>query len=432
MGTTHDGSRSPLASRWTYYVATLMVGWRSVPLDEWEDSEMASAKLGIPPRESIESGVPISVSRVIRGEVQYALVLGDSQEILRRIPNSSIDCMVTSPPYWKQREYSIDEDKIGFLIGQEDRPEAYVSRLVETFREAKRVLKPTGSLWLNIGDKYHGKNLLGLPWRVAIALQTDGWILRNDVIWEKLKGTESVKNRLRHTYEHIFHFVKSEVYYYDADSIRIKPRRGSTILNGKPTSATGVSGTRYRQQIQASTHLSPRERIAAIEALDVAIQEMREHKIVDFRMTIRGQQRILHSDRGSVSGRAKELEARGYFILKSPSKGFIPSDIWRIVPEDEGRTDNHYAVFPSDLLRIPILATCPPGGVVLDPFSGQGSTLVAAVTHDRHGIGIDLSKNYLTDADKRLRLLRSASGPEGCGNRSRESAPKPRSPRACA
>ena len=131
---------------------------------------------------------------------------------------------------------------------------------------------------------------------------------------------------------------------------------------------------------------------------------MRRGEVVDFRMTIRGEQRTYHSENKKVSGRAKELNEKGYFIMKMRKTGFLPSDIWRIVPEDTWRKDTHCAVFPEELLRTPILSTCPLGGIVLDPFSGTGSTVKAAVDLGRRGIGIDLSKLYSRIAIDRLTI----------------------------
>jgi DNA modification methylase len=345
-----------------------------------------------------------AISDVIEGKSQYALLLGDNQSLLSIFPGSSVDCVITSPPYWQMREYEVGESSRGLVIGNEDTPEEYTSNLLNTFRQVRRVLKPTGSLWLNIGDKFVNKNLMGMPWRVALALQSDGWILRNDVIWEKMKGSQPVTDRFRNSYEHFFHFVRNRKYYFCSDAIlsqhRLKPRIGenSTI------SATGVSGKKYRSQIAASTALSASEKRAALKALEEVLQQIRNGEVVDFRMTIRGVQRTYHSNRNSVSGRAKELEQKGFFILKSKSKGYIPSDIWRIAPEDDvkDRTEAHYAVFPPELLEIPIKATCPPEGIVLDPFGGIGSTVVATIKLNRRGISIDISEEYVRLAKKRL------------------------------
>ncbi len=346
-------------------------------------------------------------NEVYSGEASLSLLCGSTHAEMQRLPNASIDCIITSPPYWKQREYEVGEEHSEFEIGNEDSPNDYVTKLVDVFHEAKRVLKPSGSLWLNIGDKYHNKNLMGMPWRVALAMQDEGWILRNDIIWDQMKGTQSPKDRLRDVYEHIFHFVKSPKYYYDSDSIRIKPEKLPTINGNGIVSATGVSGVKYKQQILTSTVLSETEKQNALTALEHTLEHLRNGELVDFRMTIRGAQRTYHGENGNISGRAKELEDRGFFIMKSSAKGYIPSDIWRIVPEDKWRKDTHCAVFPEELLINPIMATCPPSGIVLDPFIGTGSTAVAAFRLGRKSIGIDLSETYLATANKRIESIAS-------------------------
>ena len=217
-----------------------------------------------------------------------------------------------------------------------------------------------------------------------------------------MKGTQSARDRLRDIYEHVFHFVKQRKYYYAADEIRIPPPVRARNRGGTMVSATGVSGKKYLKQIEESSELSEEERMAAFQALEDAIDEMRRGEIVDFRMTVRGYQRTFHSDNGNVSGRAKELESKGYFILKMRSNGHLPSDIWRIVPEDKWRGDAHYAVFPEELLINPIKATCPPGGIVLDPFCGTGSAACAALRLGRRAIGIDISEHYLQIAESRV------------------------------
>lgn len=298
------------------------------------------------------------------------------------------------------RIYDNEEDE--HEIGNEEKFSQYVANLTEVFNEASRVLKKDGSLWLNLGDKYVGKSLLGMPWRVAISLMDNGWILRNDVIWHQMKGTQSVKDRLRDSYEHFFHFVKSKKYYYDADSIRIKPSKMPTIKDGEAISSTGVSGKKYRRLIDESTELTEQEKINAKNALDEVLAEIRFGTVNDFRMTIRGAQRAWHSDNAKISGRAKELANKGYYIMKIYAKGHLPSDVWNIVTEDTWRTDSHCAVYPEELLKIPILATCPNGGIVLDPFSGTGTTVSAAIKLGRRGVGIDLSPKYVEISTERL------------------------------
>lgn len=331
---------------------------------------------------------------------KYKLIQGDCLSVLREMDKESVNCVITSPPYWGMRAYDNEDDSRE--IGNENTFEQYVSNLTVIFEEARRVLKDDGSLWLNLGDKYVDKALLGMPWRVAISLMNNGWIMRNDVIWHQLKGTQSCKDRLRDSYEHVFHFVKSKKYYYNADAILIKPSKLPTISNSNTVSSTGVSGKKYRRLILESTYLTEQEKINALKALDDTLAEIRAGLVNDFRMTIRGAQRAWHSDDTKISGRAKELVNRGFYIMKIHAKGHLPSDVWNIVTEDTWRKDSHCAVYPEELLRIPILATCPENGIVLDPFNGTGTTVVASLKFGRCAIGIDLSPTYIKTAQERI------------------------------
>lgn len=339
---------------------------------------------------------------VVDNKLRYCFEVGDSADILKSVPSNSVDCVITSPPYWQQRVYEDYDGEISNIIGSEETPEEYVESLMTVIREIKRVLKPTGTFWLNIGDKFWKKCLMGMPWRVALAMQNEGWILRSDIIWDEMKGTQSCRDRFRDIYEHVFQFVKGNKYYFNADAVRIAPEKDAYEKDGEITSATGVTGKKYFSQINNSTVLTQREKQNALNALNETLDEMRRGEVVDFRMTIRGEQRIYHSESTKISGRAKELHDKGYYIMKMRKKGFLPSNIWRIVPEDTWRKDAHCAVFPEELLRIPILSTCPEDGLVLDPFSGTGSTVDAAVKLGRRGIGIDLSRQYTEIAEKRL------------------------------
>lgn len=344
--------------------------------------------------------------RIIDGVDRFEFATGDSKEILKSVPDNSIDCIITSPPYWQQRIYQDYEGELNNILGSENEPQEYIDNLMSIIDEVHRILKPTGSFWLNLGDKFHKKNLMGMPWRVAIAMQDRGWTLRSDIIWDQMKGTQSAKDRFRDIYEHVFHFVKSaKGYYFDTDSIRIIPDKKPYELNGQITSATGVSGKTYFKKIEETTFLTQEEKEDARAALNETLEEMKNGEIVDFRMTIRGAQRSYHSGNTKISGRAKELADKGFYIIKMRAKGFIPSNIWRIVPEDKWRTDVHCAVFPEELLQTPIIATCPVDGIVLDPFSGTGSTVSAAVKLNRRGIGIDISKQYTELAENTLKLI---------------------------
>lgn len=322
---------------------------------------------------------------------------GDSAEVLSSLPSASVDFAMTSPPYWGKRVYAEHG------IGLEDNYREYIASMLVVTGELHRVLKPTGSFWLNVGDSYLDKRLLMIPWRLAIAMADEqGWILRNDVVWHKVKGgPDNASDKLRNVHEPLFHFVKeARGYFYDADAIR-KPPGQSKIVNGSVVSATGVTGVRYKRQIELSTCLAEEEKAAAFAALGAILGSVRAGEIADFRMIIRGQQRTTHSDSERVSGRAKELRDRGFYFLKYHPGGSKPSDVWDIMPEDTQKRKEHFAPYPEDLCRIPILATCPAGGIVLDPFCGTGTTNAVAGMLGRKSMGIDLSRDYLVEAVRR-------------------------------
>ena len=337
------------------------------------------------------------VSEYIRTESQFPLfVQGDSLDVLRSISDNSIDCCVTSPPYWQKRQYENGG------IGLEESPQEYINSLFNIIKEVKRVLKPSGSFWLNIGDSYQNKSLLGIPWRIALMMIDDGWILRNNVIWNKHKGGMNPnKARFGSIFEDFFFFVKSEKYYFDADAVRSKPRQ-TKVKNGSVVSATGVSGIRYKRQIELSTSLSDEEKKIASEQLEQVLNRIRRGEISDFRMVIRNEQRTTHSDSTKLSGRAKELKDKGFYFLFYNPKGTMPGDVWDIMPEDTQRRKMHFAPYPEELCVIPIKSTCPQNGVVLDPFSGTGTTMKVAYELGRKSIGIDLSNEYIKLAKQRI------------------------------
>lgn len=325
-------------------------------------------------------------------------LVGDCLEYLKSFPADSIDCIITSPPYWGQRDYANGG------IGLEDKPEDFIKNLLEIVNELKRVLKPTGSFWFNIGDTYNNKSLQGIPWRVALKMiDEQNWVLRNSVIWNKHKGgLHSSSDRLRNVHENFFHFVKkAKGYFYDANAIRTKPRE-ATVKNGSVVSATGVSGIRYKRQIELSTSLSDTEKVNALTQLNNVLLRISNSEISDFRMIIRNQQRTTHSDSVKVSGRAKELKEKGFYFLMYHPNGTLPNDVWDIIPEDTQKREKHFAAFPEDLCRIPILATCPENGIVLDPFCGTGTANKVALHFNRKSIGIDLSQEYIELAQNRI------------------------------
>jgi len=328
-------------------------------------------------------------------------MLGDALSILEQIPDESIDFCMTSPPYWNKRQYHSGG------IGLEEDYHDYITHLLQIFVHIKRVLKPTGSFWLVIGDSYLNKLLVGIPWRLALRLTDEqGWILRNSVVWNKVKGgLDNTQDRLGNVHEDVFHFVKQpNDYYYNADAIRSTPRQAK-VVNGAIVSATGVSGVRYKRQIELSTTLTNEEKIKALKALNTTLDRIGKGEIADFRMIIRGQQRTTHSNSERVSGRARELQEKGFYFLFYHPKGSKPGDVWDILPEDTQKRLMHFAPYPEDLCKIPILATCPPNGIVLDPFCGTGTTMYFAQLLERKSVGIDICDDYLQLAEERCNRL---------------------------
>jgi len=321
---------------------------------------------------------------------------GDALEVLKEIPDESIDCCITSPPYWNKRQYANGG------IGLESTFTEYVEQLLRVFREVRRILKPTGSFWLNIGDSYYKKSLLNIPWRVSIRLTDEGWILRNTVIWNKVKGgLDNTNDRLRNIYEPLFHFVKQDKdYYYDVDSVRNSPKNVK-VVNGAVVSATGVTGVRYKRKIELSTELTQEQKKNAYDELEKILRQVQKGEVADFRMIVKGAQRTTHSDSERVSGRAKELRDKGFYFLKYNPNGSKPNDVWDIIPEDtQGRT-SHFAPYPEDLCKTPIVLTCPRNGIVLDPFVGTGTSCLVAKKNGRKSVGVDIAEEYLAIARER-------------------------------
>lgn len=340
----------------------------------------------------------MDIDSYITGQISRPLLLcGDSLDVLKKVPANSIDMVITSPPYWGKREYENGG------VGLEKKYDEYINSLLQIIVEIKRILKSTGSFWLNIGDSYHNKSLLGIPWRIAIKMiDEQGWILRNEVIWNKVKGgLDNSVDKLGNVHEPLFHFVKQQKYYYNVDAIRSTPQK-SSVRNGSIVSATGVSGIRYKRQIELSTSLSDKEKKNALKELDQMLKNIQQGLIADFRMIIKGQQRTTHSNSEKVSGRAKELINKGFYFLKYHPNGSKPRDVWDIVPEDSQNRTSHFAPYPEDLCKIPIIATCPPDGIVLDPFMGTGTSMAVAYNLNRKSIGIDISSEYIKIAESRF------------------------------
>ncbi len=274
------------------------------------------------------------------------ILCGDARSLLKKLPDGVADTIVTSPPYYQQRDY-----RGSAQIGLEDTPQQYAERLVAVFSECHRVLKPSGSLWLVLGDKYVSGRQLGMPWRVALALCDAEWILRSDIIWHKPNAMPSpVKNRPTTDHEYVFFFSKSLDYYYDSDAIR-EPH------------VTFSENSRMRGG--------------------------RRHFF----------QRNGTPERGKNEGNSNLH--RGRWDQAFHPKGRNKRTVWSI-PLSKFR-EAHFAVFPFTLVETCLLAGSPEGGVVLDPFVGSGTTAVVAKQLGRHYIGIDCVDEYCRMARRRLK-----------------------------
>jgi len=306
----------------------------------------------------------------------------DCLEGMKQIPDNSIDCCVTSPPYWGLRDYGVEGQ-----LGLESTPEEYVAKMVEVFREVKRVLRKDGTLWLNLGDSYAGywgdkkareenrpsmadtngwtngfnmnarpdfhnafdemkikpKDLVGIPWMVAFALRADGWYLRQDIIWAKPNPMpESVKDRCTKSHEYIFLLTKSAQYYYDNEAIR------ETAKNANKTISLGEKSFSKRQ------------------AKGVGVEP-------------------------SGNGKSDNYTVKEYRNKRS---------VWTVATKPFKGA--HFAVFPPALIEPCILAGCREGGIVLDPFMGSGTTGLVAKQQNKNYIGFEMNSDYCDIANKRI------------------------------
>lgn len=300
---------------------------------------------------------------------------------LRELEDESIQCVVTSPPYWRLRDYGVKGQ-----IGLERTPEKYVARIVEVFREVRRVLRTDGVLWLVIGDSSPKKNLVGIPWMLAFALRADGWLLRSDIIWSKSNGMpESVKDRPTRAHEYIFLFSKSKRYFYDSKAIH-ENATSEPIIPWSERKASGEM-TRHGGSFNAPALNGKRKVLSEGQS-----------KLGSLRDKQRG-----HSRRHAGFNARWDKMTRD----EQTSNGRNKRSVWTIATQPY--PEAHFATFPREIPRLCILAGTPPNGVVLDPFSGSGTTGEVAVGLGRKFIGIDLNKKYLALAKKRIGLFACAS-----------------------
>jgi len=302
------------------------------------------------------------------------ILTGDCLESMRGLADGSVNCCVTSPPYFGLRDYGVDGQ-----IGLEETPEAYIAKMTSVFREVKRVLREDGTLWLNLGDSYAAnrsyqvhntkgakehtygagsrvpaglkpKDLIGIPWRAAFALQADGWYLRQDIIWHKPNPMpESVRDRCTKAHEYLFLLSKAPTYYFDHDAMQepaIYGPKGSEFHTGK---------TGEHQLGRAS------------------------------------------KKRGEFAGKTNDMPGREAFRAIRETRN--RRDVWTVATQPYKGA--HFATFPPKLIEPCILAGCPVGGTVLDPFGGSGTTGMVANQHGRRAILCELNPAYVELAKKR-------------------------------
>lgn len=323
--------------------------------------------------------------------------------MLKTLPENSIDCCVTSPPYYALRDYGIDGQ-----IGLEETPEKYIEKMTEVFMEVHRVLKPEGTLWLNIGDSYWGggwrnaefnehsgdiqkgskcpycgdtmpackgkvgvykpKDLIGIPWMLAFSLRNAGWYLRQDIIWHKPNPMpESVTDRCTKSHEYIFLFSKSQKYYFDHEAIQ-EPCVDQSRTNFQSGSRSyGINKDRNDNDLgERSKNWKPKTKNCQYDGQTPNTMHIRrEMGLPDEVYTVRNKR-----------------------------------DVWSI--NVKPCKEAHFATYPKMLVKPCILAGCPLGGAVLDPFMGSGTTAVVAKSLGRDYVGIELNPEYIEIAKNRI------------------------------
>ncbi len=393
---------------------------------------------------------------------EYTVYLMDVFDGLKEIrkAGTKVDCAITSPPYWGGvRNYGVDGQ-----LGLEENPNDYIRKMVRVFRKTGRCLKFSGSLWLNMGDCYFhhltgsgrdGRAVSGgtrallelkaqgrkyrpdpgvswlkpkqkvlMPHRIAIAMQDDGWLLRNDCVWFKPSYVpSSVKDRLTNSFEFLFHFVLRKRYYYNLDAIRIPHKFGPRSFNIRVRDAKhGILEEKYGKLYSATEEEKARYNLSGekifpekLNPNSKYLETLNQRDDNSLRAgSYRNKMRALGLPEGNPLGKNpgdsmgpfrkytldESYKTTGMRNAPEPlephafhDKGKNPSDFWRISPEPF--REKHRATFPTALVRRPLLATCPKNGTVLDPFFGTGTTFLEAQNQEKNGIGIELHPKYI-------------------------------------
>jgi len=329
------------------------------------------------------------------------IIQGDVLTTIKTIPDAYIQTCITSPPYFGLRDYG-NPDQIGLEKSIED----YLAKLVAVFEEVKRILKPDGTLWLNLGDSYatstksgkqgasgqrkdrtftadnvqkkglsdglKNKDLIGIPWRVAFALRAAGWYLRQDIIWHKPNPMpESVTDRCTKAHEYIFLLSKSPKYYFDSEAIRV-PLKDASIAR----LAQDIENQKGSERAVGKTN-------GPMKAL-VRKSELAEKK---------------YATSGSINhtGKSGYFDKDGNLLVRSTAN---KKSVWTVTTKPF--KEAHFATFPPDLIEPCVLAGSNIGDVVFDPFMGAGTTALVAAKHYRNFLGCELNPDYIEIANKRI------------------------------
>jgi DNA modification methylase len=326
--------------------------------------------------------------------VSVDIRVGDSRDLIRAIPDKSIHCCVTSPPYFGLRDYGVDGQ-----MGLEPTPDEFIAGMVDLFRDVRRALRDDGTLWLNIGDSYatgskwggatggkataglHGiggggrmktrpgipdKNLIGIPWMLAFALRTDGWILRQDIIWSKPNPMpESVTDRCTKAHEYLFLLTKKSKYYFDAEAI-LEP-------------------------VSQNTHMRVSQNVAAQIGSDRAHAGGK---------TNGNMKAVVRSSKMAAPGSGIKHNSSFDAAVCLPVSERNKRSVWTVATQPF--KEAHFATFPPALIEPCIKAGCPVGGTVLDPFGGAGTTGLVADRLQRNAILLELNPEYAEIARRRI------------------------------
>jgi DNA modification methylase len=317
--------------------------------------------------------VPLPINQIVRG---------DALTVLRSWPAESVQCVVTSPPYWGLRDYGVPGQ-----LGLERRPTEYIDRLVEILREVRRVLREDGTLWLNMGDCYQDKQLQGMPWGVAFSLQVDGWVLRQDNIWEKSNPMpESIRDRTTRVHEYIFHFSKSARYFYDQDATKepASPLTGLRISQSTLARQQGGQKQDLYQQGAPGQNRPDRKPIDILKSVAKKANVGPKAEQVDMDDPV-GRPRSNPSFSAAVAGPTIDRNKRS---------------VWKIPIQPV--SDAHFATFPEALVQPCIAAGTKEGDVVLDPFMGSGTVALVALKMGRRFVGVELNPDYIKIAEDRI------------------------------